>query len=967
MFLTTEIRFKLNCFFYIRNFLSTVLIISLLSLFPMHPLKAELIPIWQDSGKISVSVNAEGNNNPEGGTIKISKPEGATVRKAFIMAASHSNRKIIDGDIVLENTPISWVKSVFNGISSSNTNFFNNTLADVTSLVKTKLDNAPAGINNFLVKEVDTLTIDGVILTVIFDDPNQVEDKGVILLFGKQSPDGDSFIINLSNELDSNTGFANAGLGISYGFQTSSSTDQFSLVDVNGFRLSSSAGGQDDGISQNGGLITVGGIGDSNVNPPATSPPTGSRTDDEFYNLMPFIQSGDKSILFSTINPSKDDNILFAYFVTSVPTAILPPLAPPGKRNIYTSDLAGQIDSTKPTIVLTHGLLPANENREDLWTSFNSNRAGTLIQEQLGTNVNILQYTWEEAFTVKRAPDGSEYIAARENVPDAAANLVKRLFEELGHEYNQPIHFIGHSLGTAVNAYAARDVLNLMPNITKAQITIIDHPNLIENIPGISPAEADVWGFDDNFFASVLPINRQGLDLMVDNYFVESDVCLTCTGVGTRINGPVYNHLELVNPNDLDDKIFDDEGISNDHSGAQQWYRWTINPNGLHSGVCDSQTGELVSLPWNLHDSLNPCKNGWYWAINGPKSEEFPENNGQSLSTKRLQSLVLKNFTDYGCGIDGENTVKCQEQSSPFGIADIVIPESTSYLTFNYLFESAGDGDYAAVFIDDKPVWILSGTNAIVGVKTKAGPIPIRGLAGHRKITLALYGVGEKNAEIELGEFEVFDVEIIQNHSPIANAGTDQKIILGDLVTLDGDSSSDPEGNALTYSWTQTGGPTAILENDTSPNPTFTASEVGTYNFTLSVSDGELTSSDEIKVIVIYDFIGFYSPIMNIPDWNIAKAGRVIPVKFSLNGNQGMNIFENSIPVSKEVACEDMAGVGLTEKTATAGNSGLNYDADNGIYNYIWKTERDWVNTCRVLQIKLTDGTSHKALFKFSK
>jgi K319L-like, PKD domain len=64
------------------------------------------------------------------------------------------------------------------------------------------------------------------------------------------------------------------------------------------------------------------------------------------------------------------------------------------------------------------------------------------------------------------------------------------------------------------------------------------------------------------------------------------------------------------------------------------------------------------------------------------------------------------------------------------------------------------------------------------------------------------------------------------DHPPIANAGPDQTVFPGDLVTLDGTASSDPGGEALTFAWTQTGGPAVTLSDATSPTPSFTAPTV---------------------------------------------------------------------------------------------------------------------------------------------
>ncbi len=84
-------------------------------------------------------------------------------------------------------------------------------------------------------------------MVVIFDDPNQVKDNTVMLLFGGQNPTGDTFNIHLSEALNkSNPGLfmAEMGLGISWSSQPDL---QYSIVNVNDQRLTTSAGGQDDG------------------------------------------------------------------------------------------------------------------------------------------------------------------------------------------------------------------------------------------------------------------------------------------------------------------------------------------------------------------------------------------------------------------------------------------------------------------------------------------------------------------------------------------------------------------------------------------------------------------------------------------------------------------------------------------------------------------------------------------------
>ena len=113
-----------------------------------------------------------------------------------------------------------------------------------------------------------------------------------------------------------------------------------------------------------------------------------------------------------------------------------------------------------------------------------------------------------------------------------------------------------------------------------------------------------------------------------------------------------------------------------------------------------------------------------------------------------------------------------------------------------------------------------------------------------------------------------------------------------------------------------------------------------------------------------FPFDGFFPPVDNPPVFNVAKAGRAIPVKFSLGGYQGMDIFATGYPSSRAVACDSGASLNDIEEE-TSGTSGLHYDAGSDQYIYVWKTARSWGGTCRKLTLRLTDGTDHEALFKF--
>jgi len=96
------------------------------------------------------------------------------------------------------------------------------------------------------------------------------------------------------------------------------------------------------------------------------------------------------------------------------------------------------------------------------------------------------------------------------------------------------------------------------------------------------------------------------------------------------------------------------------------------------------------------------------------------------------------------------------------------------------------------------------------------------------------------------------------NQPPTANAGTDQNVTEGTMVTLNGLNSSDPDGSALSYEWTQTSGTSAVLSSSSVAQPTFVAPNVGadgeTLMFQLTVTDsGNLFTRDLCIVNVVWE------------------------------------------------------------------------------------------------------------------
>lgn len=92
------------------------------------------------------------------------------------------------------------------------------------------------------------------------------------------------------------------------------------------------------------------------------------------------------------------------------------------------------------------------------------------------------------------------------------------------------------------------------------------------------------------------------------------------------------------------------------------------------------------------------------------------------------------------------------------------------------------------------------------------------------------------------------------SHPPVADAGANQSVTSGTLVALDGSGSSDPDGDALTFTWTQTDGPPVEISDASTAAPTFTAPAAATaqvvvgLELTVDAVDGTATDSVTIYV-----------------------------------------------------------------------------------------------------------------------
>ena len=216
--------------------------------------------------------------------------------------------------------------------------------------------------------------------------------------------------------------------------------------------------------------------------------------------------------------------------VTPAETTPLGPAPPVGSDRQLVTFVNGRFttnapDPSKMTIVLTHGwIITLVDNGNPLaWPTAmaNSIRSNNVTESM----ANIVAWDWREA----AASPIEDPRAAAERTGSEGRGLGVALKHALGTSYSHPIHFIGHSLGTLVNAYAANYLQGtnwasepVSPTpwpATNMHMTLFDEAEVAMNINGFGPSIRTLIGMNGNPLLSKPydhPLPRQCV--WADNY-----------------------------------------------------------------------------------------------------------------------------------------------------------------------------------------------------------------------------------------------------------------------------------------------------------------------------------------------------------------------------------------------------------------------------------------------------------------
>ena len=139
---------------------------------------------------------------------------------------------------------------------------------------------------------------------------------------------------------------------------------------------------------------------------------------------------------------------------------------------------------------------------------------------------------------------------------------------------------------------------------------------------------------------------------------------------------------------------------------------------------------------------------------------------------------------------------------------------------------------------------------------------------------------------------------------------------------------------------------------------------IGTKQFTVMATDSAGNSASRtVSYAVVWPVTAFLNPIADPPVLNTMKAGGIVPVRFSLGGDRGMNVLAGP-PQVQQVTCPS-GTTRAVDELLNAKAAPLSYK--KGRYTYAWATAKTWAGSCRQLTVTFADGQQRTAVFKLGK
>lgn len=318
-----------------------------------------------------------------------------------------------------------------------------------------------------------------------------------------------------------------------------------------------------------------------------------------------------------------------------------------------------------------------------------------------------------------------------------------------------------------------------------------------------------------------------------------------------------------------------DGTASYDPEGEALTYQWSLlmGPNSSTAVLVDATTAEPAFVP----------------DVAGAYTFQLVVNDGASNSAPSTVTLSVGLAGDGGeCLSDSDcdsafcdpSTNLCQSNAPP--VADAGQPQTVNVAATVSLDGTGSSDDMSAPLTY---VWVLLGkpatSTALLDDASAAQPSFVADVAGLYTLQLTVND-GHQNSvpafvsvvaqapqpgpdgtdctvDADCNSAYCFNDACKTNELPIAIAGLDQTVTVGEAAALDGSASSDPENAPLTYFWYVVQAPpgsTAAIVGSTMETAAFAPDVEGLYALRLVVDDGHNSSIPDLMLITAMADLG---------------------------------------------------------------------------------------------------------------
>lgn len=425
------------------------------------------------------------------------------------------------------------------------------------------------------------------------------------------------------------------------------------------------------------------------------------------------------------------------------------------KNGMFQTGIA--LDTNAMTVVLTHGFMSSPTN----WAL---SMASNILTHVSVPVPNIVAWDWssEAGTNLDQLP------VVTTKVLGEGYALANSLLAALGTNYSQPIHFLGHSLGTLVNS-AAADYLHgdsasntrQFFDPTNTQMTLFDEAELAPEILNVASTQT--------FFHNPIPVRAAWIDNYVSAFgFAHPEAANVILLKNVPTNAPdAAGLVSALTAFHGYPYAWYDDSISN-ATESPMGYRWSFEENGLtpppptDTMFIQSLAGSELSLQQTNYDygeALLAERFPLYVAepriaqdinaVNGTVQAS-----GQIEGTiNNLGNRIVHLFTSTN-GAAGANT-------PAYVWIPLTIPQNAVSLSFDFMLQGNGNNDSLQAALNGTNVLSLETLLIQSNVTLNSGLIDVSQYAGTNvELFLGIVGGTSTNAELTVSDIQFYSAAL---------------------------------------------------------------------------------------------------------------------------------------------------------------------------------------------------------------